>query len=87
MMLGSSSAFLPASYHPMAAGYVLRAASPIWLIIDCFVFPWLSLLTSCRLFDLTDGTRGGTAGLLGYRGVAHHVSSMGVYNEYDVCDV
>lgn len=36
-------------------------------------------------FDGLNGRRDG--GLLGYRGVAHHVSSIGVYNEYDVCDV
>ena len=44
-------------------------------------------LASCRLSDLRrrDGRRGG--GLLGYRGVAHHSSSIDVYNEYDVCDV
>ena len=41
-------------------------------------------LASCRLSDLRrrDGRRGG--GLLGYRGVVHHVSSMDVYNKYDV---
>lgn len=50
--------------------------------------PLAIALASCRQFDLTNETGDGTRGcLLGYCGVAHHASSMNVYNEYDVCDI
>lgn len=73
----------------------------LWMWGMCFVWclpfgssspascsPLAIALASCRQFDLTNGTGDGTRGcLLGYCGVAHHASSMDVYNEYDVCDI
>lgn len=49
---------------------------------------WLSLLPRAA-HSIRGGRNGRRDGdcLLGYCGVAHRVSSMDVYNEYDVCDV
>ena len=86
----SSSAFPPAPYHHMAAGRVAvrrPPPPPIWLIVACFLVPGAVALASCRSFDSRRTGREAGGGLLGYRGVAHHASSMNVYNEYDVCDL
>lgn len=53
-----------------------------------FLAPGGIALASCRLPDLRRRDERRDDGcLLGYRRAAHHVSSMNVYNEYDVCDV
>lgn len=80
--------FSPVPYHPMDAGYGLRAVSSIVFVV-CFLFPGLSLSSrfACLVRDdgTEDGRRGG--GMLGYRGGARHDLSIDVYNKYDVCDV
>ena len=60
----------------------------IWLVVACFLSSAASLLprVAHSIGDGRDGSRRGDC-LLGYRHVAHCVSSMGVYNEYNVCDV
>lgn len=82
----SSSAFPPAPYHPMAAGRKAVRRSPFGSSSPASC-PCGIALAPCRLFDWM--RRGGRRGdwLLMYRGVVHHVSSIDVYNEYDVCDV
>ena len=67
-----------------------RAAPPPHLAHRrLFLVPGAVALASCRLSDSrrTGRKAGRRARLLGYCGVAHRVSSMDVYNEYDVCDV
>lgn len=60
----------------------------IWLVVACFLSSAASLLPRVA-HSIGDGREGRRRGdcLLGYRHMAHRVSSMGVYNKYDVCDV
>lgn len=85
----SSSAFPPAPYHHMAAGRGAVRRPPHLAHRRLFLVPGAVALASCRLSDSrrTGRKAGRRARLLGYCGVAHRVSSMDVYNEYDVCDV
>lgn len=84
----SPSSFPPALYHPMVAGRkaVRRppfgSSSPAACSRGCRS----CLVSPISIGDGRNGRRRGDC-LLGYRHVAHRVSSMGVYNEYDVCDV
>ena len=75
------------SYGCGACGRAASSPPPIWLIVACFLVPGAVALASCRSFDSRRTGREAGGGLLGYRGVAHHASSMNVYNEYDVCDL
>lgn len=84
----SSSAFPPAPYHPMAAGRGAVRRPHFGSSLPASHSRRLSLLPRAAhsIRGGRDGRRGGWC-LLGYYGVAHHASSMNVYNEYDVCDV
>ena len=72
--------------HHMATGHLSGRASPFGSSpASCSRV--LSALVSYRLSRLEAAGREAGRRMLGYRGVVHHVSSINVYNEYDVCDV
>lgn len=84
----SSSEFPPAPYRPMAAGRGAVRRSPFDSSLPISRSRWLSLLPRAA-HSIRGGRDGRLDGgcLLGYRHVAYRVSSIDVYNEYDICDV
>ena len=84
----SSSEFPPAPYRPMAAGRGAVRRPPFGSSLPTSRSRWLSLLPRAA-HSIRGGRDGRLDGgcLLGYRHVAYRVSSIDVYNEYDICDV
>lgn len=84
----SPSSFPPAPYRPMAAGRGAVRRPPFGSSLPASRSRWLSLLPRAA-HSIRGGRDGRLDGgcLLGYRHVAYRVSSIDIYNEYDVCDV